>query len=82
VKELDGSIDIWTQDRSLETSGPGRSARAVIILDLYGGRPAAGAIIIDAPATDPRATIWACFSMVWRLLFLEGVHCSTIAEGG
>ena len=26
-----------------------------------GGRPAAGAITIDAPATDARATIWAAF---------------------
>ena len=29
-----------------------------------GGRPAAGAIVIGSPATDARATIWACLNMV------------------
>jgi hypothetical protein len=35
-----------------------------------GGRPAAGAIVIDAPATDPRATIWAVFQTRSRQLLL------------
>jgi hypothetical protein len=34
-----------------------------------GGRPAGGAITIDAPATDPRATIWAAFKHDVRVYF-------------
>jgi len=40
-----------------------------------GGRPAAGAIVIDSPATDPRATIWACFKHDVEVYFYwHGVH--------
>ena len=63
VEPLDGSIDIWC-------AGPRRfrldrvaSARAAGRRYWFynGGRPAGGAITIDAPATDARATIWAAF---------------------
>ncbi|NWG14600.1 MAG: DUF4091 domain-containing protein [Acidobacteria bacterium] len=60
---LDGAIDIWCSPpsgfniaRVLEERARGRKYW------IYnGGRPAAPAIVIDSPATDPRATIWACF---------------------
>ena len=40
-----------------------------------GGRPAAGAITIDAPATDARATIWAAFKHDVRVYFYwHSVH--------
>jgi hypothetical protein len=77
VKELDGSIDIWDTgplgydiERAIEERSRGRKYW------IYnGGRPAAGAIVIDAPATDPRATIWACFKHgVDNYFFWHGVH--------
>jgi hypothetical protein len=77
VKELDGSIDIWDTgplgydiERAMEERSRGRRYW------IYnGGRPAAGAIVIDAPATDPRATIWACFKHgVDNYFFWQGVH--------
>ena len=76
-KELDGSIDIWDTgplgydiERAMEERSRGRKYW------IYnGGRPAAGAIVIDAPATDPRATIWACFKHgVDNYFFWHGVH--------
>ena len=63
TEALAGAIDIWN-------SGPlgfdierARSERAAGRKHWFynGGRPAAGAIVIDSPATDPRATIWAAF---------------------
>ncbi len=63
VEELDGSIDIWA-------STPGRFdiARANSerqkgrrYWTYNGGRPFAPAIVMESPATDPRAMIWACF---------------------
>ena len=40
-----------------------------------GGRPAGGAITIDAPATDARATIWAAFKHDVRVYFYwHAVH--------
>jgi hypothetical protein len=77
VKELDGSIDIWDTGplgydikRADEERDKGRKYW------IYnGGRPAAGAIVIDAPATDPRATIWACFKHgVDNYFYWHGVH--------
>ncbi len=63
VKELEGAVDIWD-------SGP----KGFVLEDVArervkgrkywfynGGRPAAGAIVIDSPATDPRASMWAAF---------------------
>jgi hypothetical protein len=77
VKELDGAIDIWDTgplgydiERAYEQRAQGRRYW------IYnGGRPAAGSIVIDAPATDPRATIWACFKHgVDNYFFWHGVH--------
>jgi len=77
VKELDGAIDIWDTgplgydvERAVEERSRGHRYW------IYnGGRPAAGAIIIDSPATDPRATIWACFKHgVDNYFFWHGVH--------
>jgi len=77
VKELDGSIDIWDTgplgydiERAIEERSRGRKYW------IYnGGRPAAGAIVIDAPATDPRATIWACFKHgIDNYFYWHGVH--------
>ena len=77
VKDLDGAIDIWDTGplgydirRAQEERTRGRKYW------IYnGGRPAAGAIVIDAPATDARATIWACFKHdIDNYFFWEGVH--------
>ena len=77
VKELDGAIDIWDTGplgydikRAAEERARGRKYW------IYnGGRPAAGAIVIDAPATDARATIWACFKHgIDNYFFWHGVH--------
>ncbi|HEY6247081.1 MAG TPA: glycoside hydrolase domain-containing protein [Pyrinomonadaceae bacterium] len=77
VKDLDGSIDIWDTGplgydikRADEERARGRKYW------IYnGGRPAAGAIVIDSPATDPRATIWACFKHgIDNYFFWHGVH--------
>jgi hypothetical protein len=77
VKELDGAIDIWDTGplgydirRADEERARGRRYW------IYnGGRPAAGAIVIDAPATDARATIWACFKHgVDNYFYWHGVH--------
>jgi glycosyl hydrolase family 123 len=77
VKELDGAIDIWDTgplgfdiDRANKERARGRRYW------IYnGGRPAAGAIVIDAPATDSRATIWACFKHGVEVYFYwHGVH--------
>ena len=77
VKELEGSIDFWDTgplgydiERAMEERSQGHKYW------IYnGGRPAAGAIVIDAPATDPRATIWACFKHgVDNYFFWHGVH--------
>jgi len=77
VKELDGYIDIWDTgpqgydiQRAVEERSRGRRYW------IYnGGRPAAGAIVIDAPATDARATIWACFKHGIEVYFYwHGVH--------
>jgi len=77
VKDLDGAIDIWDTGplgydiaRANEERARGRKYW------IYnGGRPAAGAIVIDAPATDPRATIWACFKHgIDNYFYWHGVH--------
>jgi hypothetical protein len=77
VKDLDGSIDIWDTgplgydiERAYEERSRGRKYW------IYnGGRPAAGAIVMDAPATDPRATIWACFKHgIGNYFYWHGVH--------
>ncbi len=63
VEPLDPAIDIWCSgpkgfqlDRVASERARGRQ-----FWFYNGGRPAGTAITIDAPATDPRATIWAAF---------------------
>src|SRR5262245_19916672 len=63
VEALDQAIDIWCSgpkgfrlDRVASERARGRQ-----YWFYNGGRPAGTAITIDAPATDPRATIWAAF---------------------
>jgi hypothetical protein len=77
VEELDGAIDIWDTgplgyDIKRADEERSRGRRYWIY---NGGRPAAGAIVIDAPATDARATMWACFKHnIDNYFFWQGVH--------
>lgn len=77
VKELDGAIDIWDTGPlgyDIERAREERT-RGHRYWIYNGGRPAAGAIVIDAPATDARATIWACFKHgVDNYFYWHGVH--------
>ena len=77
VKELDGAIDIWCaapQYYDIARAEEQR-ARGRRYWTYNGGRPAAGAMTIDAPATDPRATIWGCFKHHVDVYFYwHGVH--------
>ncbi|HEV2826862.1 MAG TPA: glycoside hydrolase domain-containing protein [Pyrinomonadaceae bacterium] len=77
VKELDGAIDIWdTGPLGYEIKRANEErARGRRYWIYNGGRPAAGAIVIDAPATDARATIWACFKHgIDNYFYWHGVH--------
>ena len=77
VKELDGAIDIWdTGPLGYDiTRANEERARGRKYWIYNGGRPAAGAIVIDAPATDARATMWACFKHgVDNYFYWHGVH--------
>jgi hypothetical protein len=77
TKELDGSIDIWdTGPQGYEIARAAEEqARGRRYWIYNGGRPAGGAIVIDAPATDARATIWACFKHDVDVYFYwHGVH--------
>ena len=77
TEDLDGAIDIWD-------SGPRRydikraeseRARGRDHWIYNGGRPAGGAIVIDAPATDARVMPWACFKHGVKVYFYwHGVH--------
>ncbi len=63
VQDLDGAIDIWDSGPQGYAIGKAEEERAKG-RDYWvynGGRPWGGAIVIDAPATDARATIWGCF---------------------
>jgi hypothetical protein len=68
---LAGAIDIWDsgpQGYDIERAKRERAAgRDYWIYN--GGRPHGGAIVIDAPATDARATIWACFKHDIKVYF-------------
>ncbi|HEX6184199.1 MAG TPA: glycoside hydrolase domain-containing protein, partial [Pyrinomonadaceae bacterium] len=77
TKELDGAIDIWDSGpQGFDIEQVRRERERGRRYWIYnGGRPAAGAIVIDAPATDPRATIWACFKHGIEVYFYwHGVH--------
>jgi hypothetical protein len=75
--ELDGAIDIWDSGPEGYDIAQARKEREKG-RDCWiynGGRPAGGAITNDAPATDARATIWACFKHDIRVYFYwHGVH--------
>ncbi len=63
VEALDPAIDIWCagpQGFDVERAARER-ARGRQFWVYNGGRPWGGAIVIDAPATDARATMWAAF---------------------
>ncbi len=74
---LDPAIDIWCSgpkgfklDRVAKERARGRE-----YCFYNGGRPAGGAITIDAPATDARATIWAAFKHDVKVYFYwHSVH--------
>lgn len=77
TRELDGAIDIWDSgpqfynvEQALKERAKGRDWW------IYnGGRPASGALVMDAPATDARAIIWGCFKHDIRVYFYwHGVH--------
>ena len=77
VPPLDAAINIWC-------SGPKGFQLDVVAKErargreywfYNGGRPQGGAITIDAPATDARATIWAAFKHDVRVYFYwHSVH--------
>ena len=77
AEPLDAAIDIWDSgpkgfllDRVASERARGRQ-----YWFYNGGRPAGGAITIDAPATDARATIWAAFKHDVRVYFYwHSVH--------
>lgn len=77
VEPLDEAIDIWCSgpkgfllDRVASERARGRE-----YWFYNGGRPQGTAITIDAPATDPRATIWAAFKHDVRVYFYwHSVH--------
>lgn len=77
VEALDPAIDIWCSgpkgfrlDRVATERARGRE-----YCFYNGGRPAGGAITIEAPATDARATIWAAFKHDVRIYFYwHSVH--------
>jgi hypothetical protein len=77
VAPLDPAIDIWCSGPKgfqLERVASER-ARGREYWFYNGGRPQGAAITIDAPATDPRATIWAAFKHDVRVYFYwHSVH--------
>lgn len=74
---LDGAIDVWcspTQSYEIAQANLERS-RGKKFWVYNGMRPYSGAILIDSPATDPRATIWGCFKHGIEVYFYwHGVH--------
>jgi hypothetical protein len=77
TKALDGAIDIWDSGPQFYDVAQARKERASG-RDWWiynGGRPAAGALVMDTPATDARAIIWGCFKHGIRVYFYwHGVH--------
>jgi hypothetical protein len=70
-KELDGSIDIWDSgphEYDIRIAEQER-AKGHDYWFYNGGRPWGAAIVIDSPATDARATIWACYKHGIRVYF-------------
>jgi hypothetical protein len=77
VDAIAPAIDIWSSGPKgflLDRVGSER-ARGRQHWFYNGGRPAGGAITIDAPATDARATIWAAFKHDVQVYFYwHSVH--------
>ncbi len=74
---LDGWIDYWCSPPQLydQTRAEKERAKGHEYWIYNGGRPFVGAVVIDAPATDPRAIIWACFKHGIDLYFYwHSVH--------
>jgi hypothetical protein len=77
AEELAGAIDIWNcgaphydMDVAARERAGGRDHWTC-----NGGRPAGGAVVIDAPATDARMLPWACFKHDIRVYFYwHAVH--------
>jgi hypothetical protein len=71
TKELDGAIDIWDSGPQgyLIQKAEEERAKGRDYWIYNGGRPWGGAIVIDAPAADARATIWGCFKHEIRVYF-------------
>ena len=75
--ELDGAIDIWDSpapqyniQHAEEERARGRDHWVC-----NGGRPTAGAVVIDSPATDARMMPWACFKHGIKVYFYwHSVH--------
>ncbi len=77
VEPLDPAIDIWCSGpKGFQLDAVAKErARGREYWFYNGGRPAGGAITIDAPATDARATIWAAFKHDVRVYFYwHSVH--------
>jgi hypothetical protein len=75
--ELDGAIDIWDCGAPYYNiqHAEAERARGRDHWVCNGGRPAAGAIVIDAPATDARMLPWACFKHGVKVYFYwHSVH--------
>ncbi len=77
ARELDGAIDIWDSgpqfydvEQALKERARGRDWWVY-----NGGRPASGALVMEAPATDARAIVWGCFKHNIKVYFYwHGVH--------
>jgi len=71
VKELEGAIDIWDSGPQgyMIAKAEEERAKGRDYWIYNGGRPWGGAIVIDAPATDARATMWGCFKHGIRVYF-------------
>ena len=67
---------------SVSIASPANARAAASYWFYNGGRPAGGAITIDAPATDARATIWAAFKHDVRgvLLLARRALAAQLAE--
>ncbi len=77
TRELEGVIDIWDagpQHYNIQDAEAER-ARGHDHWIYNGGRPAGGAVVIDAPATDARMLPWACFKHGIKIYFYwHAVH--------
>ena len=75
--ELDGAIDIWNCG-ALHYNIQHAEAERARGRDHWvcnGGRPAGGAVVMDAPATDARMMPWACFKHGIKVYFYwHSVH--------